>query len=307
MINTDIILNNFTIYIQGNTNTGKTTSVINLLKKENFDYTYTSIQLIKDEDSFIKMTQNRNILMLMKNKNLNNIRIIVIDNIDYLQNSDKKILSILIKILKDKSFKTKHKNLRIIFIGINNNDKKVLELMNIVSKIIKYNNYSNLFFENDKNTKQIIKSCLDKTYDVNSIYNEKTIISLCYHENIIHFIQDDYTFYLQFLINFSYGDYFDRLSFQKQLWQFNEMTFFIKVIDNHNLFLNKNFKQNNNNEIIFTKILTKYSNEYSNQNFIISICDKLNIQKEELYNYLINDVKIHILPIEKKRIIKLLL
>lgn len=313
MINTNIIQNNYSIYIYGKTNTNKTTSVLEVLKNNQYDYTYTSIQKIKDEESFLKMVENRNIMMLMKSRKLDNIKVIVIDNIDYLQNSDKKILSILIKILKDKLFKLKHKNIRIVFIGINDHDKKVLELMSLVSKTIEYTNSpsdSNIpEIENDKNIKQIVQHCLHKDQDVESIYNEKTIISLCYHENIINYIDNNSKYYERFLTNFSHGDYYDRLSFQKQLWQFNEMTFYIKVIDNHNLFLKSDFKHQNE-EIIFTKVLTKYSNEYSNMNFIINICDKLNIQKEELCNYLNNmneDQIYNISSIEKKRAMKLLL
>jgi len=316
MINSDIIQHNYSIYVHGKTNTSKTTSVREVLKNNHYDYTYTSIQKIKDEESFLKMVENRNIMMLMKNRKLDNIKVIVIDNIDYLQNSDKKILSFLIKIIKDKVFKMKHNNLRIIFIGINDHDKKVLELMSLVSKVIHYNTSSlessSTEIENDKNIKEIVRNCLHKDQDVESIYNEKTIISLCYHENIINYIENNSEFYELFLNNFSHGDYYDRLSFQKQLWQFNEMTFYIKVIDNHALFLKRNFKHHND-EIIFTKVLTKYSNEYSNMNFVINTCDKLNIQKEELYKHLSNEThaddqqKYNISNIEKKRVMKLLL
>ena len=63
----------------------------------------------------------------------------------------------------------------------------------------------------------------------------------------------------------------------------------------------------NVDSILFTKILTKFSNEYSNQNFIISICNKLKCQKEQLYNLIdYNDSKLEELTIqEKKRIFKL--
>ena len=56
-----------------------------------------------------------------------------------------------------------------------------------------------------------------------------------------------------------------------------------------------------------TKILTKFSNEYSNLNFIIYVCNKLKCQKEELFNLInYNDTKLDELTIqEKKRIFKL--
>ena len=65
------------------------------------------------------------------------------------------------------------------------------------------------------------------------------------------------------------------------------MTFYIKVLTNYINYKKINFNINKNSEIIFTKILTKYSNEYSNLNFIINLCIRLNCLKEDLYNLLI--------------------
>ena len=154
-----------------------------------------------------------------------------------------------------------------------------------------------------------------KKKNISSI-NDKTIISLIYHENIINYINNDIIYYENFLNNMCIGDYYDRISFQKQLWQFNEMTFFIKVLYNYlNYKKNKFNNINNNNEVIFTKILTKYSNEYSNLNFIISLCNKLNCLKEDLYNILVyqnnksnflNKYKDLITNLEKSRAIKIL-
>ena len=65
------------------------------------------------------------------------------------------------------------------------------------------------------------------------------------------------------------------------------MTFFLKVINNYIKFHEKKCHHNiTDPEIIFTKILTKYSNEYTNLNFIIGMCNKLNCQKTELVSYL---------------------
>jgi len=50
-----------------------------------------------------------------------------------------------------------------------------------------------------------------------------------FHENIInHLKKEDIGFYLEFLNNFCSGDYYDRVSFQKQLWIYNEMTYYLK-------------------------------------------------------------------------------
>ena len=170
----------------------------------------------------------------------------------------------------------------------------------------------------------------------NDIYihdNDKTIISLLFHENIIDYLSlpCDFTFYKNFLTNICNGDYLDRVCFQKQIWILNEMTYYLKIDKNYeeynklkqvNEFLNylktnniKNsinegenyldlhdhyseFKKKTNvyrkNEINkekvlktpsrFTKVLTKYSTEYNNNNFIICLCKKLNLDRKNLFN-----------------------
>lgn len=79
------------------------------------------------------------------------------------------------------------------------------------------------------------------------------------------------------------GDYFDRISFQKQLWIFNEMTYFIKILHNYYLYKKTKIPCKKVPEYRFTKVLTKYSNEYNNNTFIIGLCNKLNCSKKELY------------------------
>ena len=309
MINDEIIKNHQTIYIHGKTNTRKTTTVKNFLIDNKYDYSYEILQKIKNSGDFINLLLNKNILFTMTSSfNKKKKKVVIIDNIDYLQNVDKKTIGNIIKVIKDKNFIDKYRHACIIFIGINNHDKKVLELMNIVSKVIKVEDSTKNDLEYDQCMKATVKDCLDKTYDTNKIHNEKTIISLCYHENIINYINNDTIFYEKFLNNFTIGDYYDRLSFQKQLWQFNEMTFYLKFLVNHHMYLNNTYENIKDNDIIFTKILTKYSNEFSNLNFVINICNKLNIQKEEIYNHISTIKDNHVdklTPVEVKRIRKL--
>jgi hypothetical protein len=54
-------------------------------------------------------------------------------------------------------------------------------------------------------------------------------------------------------------------------------------------------------EYRFTKVLTKYSNEYNNNNFIIDICNKLNCSKKELFYYVLNKTPIDITAVEFNR------
>ena len=224
------------------------------------------------------------------------------------QKLQQKLLN-LRKLLKEN--KIKYKNITFIFVGINNYDKKVLELMNVTMKVIQFN--PNHILDYDKAIKEVVGNFLEYTIDYNNIVCEKTIISLCYHENIINHIHT-INHYETFLENFCAGDYYDRLSFQKQLWQFNEMTFYLKVLYNYLLLKKNNITKKEKKEVIFTKILTKYSNEYSNLNFINNMCNRINCQKEELYNaFIVNKnesiykkYKENITNIEEKRIIKLL-
>ena len=272
------------IYIHGNTNSGKTSGVIKYLEDNDFEYQYVSIQNIKNESQFFDLLKNQNIFNMMKMKKMS--RVIVIDNIDSLQNSDKKILSVIIKHLKNKNKMNKSTNSpKYIFIGINVHDKKVTELESLVEHV--YHIEQQTFqTEVDKNIKQICKNLLtDNDVDYTHIC-EKTIVSLVYHENVILYTNEDLDYYQYFLENFVNGDFYDRVSFQRQLWKFGEMTFFLKVINNYIKYHKKTWDNETDPDIIFTKILTKYSNEYSNLNFIIGICNKLNCQKAELVRYL---------------------
>jgi hypothetical protein len=121
--------------------------------------------------------------------------------------------------------------------------------------------------------------------------NDRTTISLLYHENIINLlskinIEKSINFYYKILNNYCYADYIDRITFQKQVWQFNEITSYIKICYT-NLLLNEFIKNNNINtnktfDIRFTKILTKYSTEYNNLVFINNLCYTFSLEKNEL-------------------------
>ena len=80
------------------------------------------------------------------------------------------------------------------------------------------------------------------------------------------------------------SDYIDRITFQKQIWQFNEMSSLIKTFYNnkilHDTFANKQLY--NPSEIRFTKVLTKYSTEFNNSVFIQNLCQELSMDKKDL-------------------------
>jgi DNA polymerase III delta prime subunit len=119
---------------------------------------------------------------------------------------------------------------------------------------------------------------------------DRTIVALLWHENIVDFISDknnnlSIPFYLKILNNICFSDYIDRITFQSQIWQFNEMSSLIKTFYNNKLY-HDNFPENKNacnNEIRFTKVLTKYSTEYNNMLFIYSLSQELEMDKKDLF------------------------
>mgnify|MGYP001257473827 FL=1 len=150
-----------------------------------------------------------------------------------------------------------------------------------------YNHYNSNYdyIENNKNIKFLTKTLLNKVYsfkDINSILeSDRTIISLILHENIIYVLENKLELYLKILDNFIFSDYIDRIIFQKQIWQLTEMNYIIKIFYNNYLLKENNLYKKIDN-IIFTKILTKYSAEYNNFIFIYTLIQNLLIDKKDL-------------------------
>jgi DNA polymerase III delta prime subunit len=124
---------------------------------------------------------------------------------------------------------------------------------------------------------------------------ERTIVALLYHENIIDPLFSDltldtnstnkYTFYTKILENICFADHTDRVTFQNQIWIFNEMSSLIKTFSNNYLYHTKFPELTNSfnpSEVRFTKVLTKYSTEYNNQLFIYFLCQELDMDKKDM-------------------------
>ena len=86
-----------------------------------------------------------------------------------------------------------------------------------------------------------------------------------------------------------FADYIDRITFQKQIWQFNEMSSLIKTFKNNKMYHDSLLSKNKYTpgEIRFTKVLTKYSTEYNNSLFIQKLCQKLGMDKKDLFGFFI--------------------
>ena len=125
--------------------------------------------------------------------------------------------------------------------------------------------------------------------------NDRTTVALLWHENVPERIgilpqELQLPFYLKLVDNICFADYIDRITFQSQIWVFNEMSTFIKTFYNNYLFHSFFEKRpitemqaiQKMDEVRFTKILTKYSTEYSNQQFLYMLCQELEMEKKDV-------------------------
>lgn len=158
------------------------------------------------------------------------------------------------------------------------------------------NIFSNSTFDNC-DVKAIVNNLFQTKFsflDHNTIINEtdRTIIALIYHENVA-FVLNKLSFpglllYETILSTMCYADYLDRVTFQKQIWQFNEISSLLKTMFSNYLLHNSVSNPSNyikQCDINFTKVLTKYSTEYNNANFFQQIAFKLNLEFDEILIY----------------------
>lgn len=181
----------------------------------------------------------------------------------------------------------------------------VYDLYKNKKSILNTNIIKNIFLMKSYNddTRKITKKLINNNYPIENhltIMNEtdRTIVGLLWHENIIDILgkikkEDAIPFYLNILDNMCFADYIDRITFQKQIWQFNEMSSLIKTFKNnsiyHETFSKKKIKFNPT-EVRFTKVLTKYSTEYNNSIFIQNLCQQLSMDKKDIFGFFL-DVK----------------
>ena len=160
-----------------------------------------------------------------------------------------------------------------------------IDIMEHIMQIKSYND----------DTKKITNKLINQYYTFdqhNVIMNEtdRTSIGLLWHENIIDVLEktakkNSIPFYIQQLENICFADYIDRVTFQKQIWQFNEMSSLIKTLKNNKEYHTCYEEKQSLSEIRFTKVLTKYSTEYNNSLFIQKMCQKLGMDKKDLFGF----------------------
>jgi hypothetical protein len=344
------------LYIIGPSGCGKTAFINDIIPKGDYDIISYDASDIRTKavipDLVGSKLSNCNVLNLFSKKRKQTV--IIMDEMDYMNVGDKGGIKELIKYTRPK--KTKKQQVEpqticpIIFIGNNDNDKKIKELINVCT-LLKLQNptdkqmvdyikltmpnlintpyldnlltYSNnnlrkldLFIEFynyeptkinlvldmivGKNnfythTKEIVRQLYTNYIPIsnyNSVIKEtdRTTLGLLWHENMSSIIntKQNLSVYKQMLDNLCVSDYIDRIIFQNQIWQLSEQNSFIKTFYNNYLLHQHIKKIKIPDEIIFTKVLTKYSTEYNNYCFLQQLEQKLFCNKNEIIHQFIN-------------------
>lgn len=183
--------------------------------------------------------------------------------------------------------------------------RKLNSIANIYNKkqsMLKNEIIQNIFQIKSYNddTKKITQKLINQPFTMEehlTLMNEtdRTIVGLLWHENIIDVLgkmkkEQSIPFYLNILQNMCFADYIDRITFQKQIWQFNEMSSLIKTFKNNKIY-HDSFKKKqkyNPQEVRFTKVLTKYSTEYNNSLFIQNLCQQLGMDQKDLFSFFLD-------------------
>jgi DNA polymerase III delta prime subunit len=182
--------------------------------------------------------------------------------------------------------------------------KTIYELYKSKQNILNNNIIQNIFLMKSYNddTRKITKKLINNNYSIDdhlTIMNEtdRTIVGLLWHENIIDVLgkinkDESIPLYLKILDNMCFADYIDRITFQKQIWQFNEMSSLIKTFKNNKIYhdeiCSKKKQKFNPAEVRFTKVLTKYSTEYNNSIFIQNLCQELSMDKNDMFAFFLH-------------------
>ena len=197
-----------------------------------------------------------------------------------------------------KTAKQQHKDVILKYIQ---GDMRKLEFVNSIlikkPELMSEDTLQNIFHTKSYNedSKKITLSLINtptKMEQHNRYMNEtdRTIVALLWHENIVDVLSNQLNekalpFYLKILGNMCFADYIDRITFQSQIWQFNEMSSLIKTFYNNKLYHDA-FPENKNTfkptEVRFTKVLTKYSTEYNNMLFIYNLSQELEMDKKDI-------------------------
>jgi len=161
----------------------------------------------------------------------------------------------------------------------------------IIQNIMKPKSYS-------EDTKEITRKILNNDFAISEhlpLMNDtdRTIVGLLWHENVVDVLErlpKDVSFplYQKVIDNICFADYIDRITFQKQIWQFNEMSSLMKTFHTNSI-LHEHLNEMtfNPTEVRFTKVLTKYSTEYNNTVFINDLCQQLGLDNKDMLAFFV--------------------
>ena len=347
------------IYILGPVGCGKTHFVNSIINELDYDIVSYDAGNSRTKSTISDIMgsklSNYNVMNMFYKKKRKIV--IIMDEMDYMNIGDKGGIKEMIKYTRAKKTKKQQTEPQtvtpIIYIGCQDNDKKIKEIVNvcnvirlkkptesmmlnfilkklpvletfdnseiILRKLLNYTNFNlhkinvfEEFFEKTKDTSKLelminsvtnkfnqnmyTKSIVKELYtryipilEYNDIVKEtdRTTLGLLWHENLPEVLsKTNYDFkiklYNTILTNLCVSDYNDRIIFQNQIWQLSEQNSFNKTLFNNYLLHNniKNIKIPN--EIIFTKVLTKYSTEYNNFLFLQQLEQKIFLDKKNI-------------------------
>jgi len=263
------------------------TNLIKLLKKKttNKSIPFIFINTLQEEKKFAELYKISSLLKIMppSNSQLKNIIQKLYPAIYELENYEV-IINNILDYLDNKFYKL----INIDYFYYN----KIIELKFNSSNSV--NNTSSVI--NNSNIKLLTKNLLEKRFDLNDLdiinYSDRTSLSLLLHENIIKLFNVNLSIaelkiYKKILLNFAFCDCIDKNIFLYQIWQLNDITYIIKIFyNNFILFQNNLLKHIDIKDIIFTKVLTKYSSEYNNFNFIFCNTQLYCTNKKNLLLYI---------------------
>ena len=336
------------IYLLGKPGCGKTSFIEDIIPKDEYDVVRYDASDTRTKSVIPELLGNKlsnvNVLDLFSKKRK---KLIVMDEMDYMNSGDKGGIKELIKFVRAKKTKKQQKEpfvlTPVIFIGTNDNDKKIRELIN-VCKLVRLENPSNRqvfeyinnimgsldenykhklveycsgnlrkltffidFYNKDINNMKYLFDTLDNKYShqnytkniIKNLYSsyvpisdyatiiketDRTTLGLLWHENLTSIINTEkhVELYKNILDNLCLGDYIDRIIFQNQIWQLSEQNSFIKIFYSNYYLHNTIKKVNVPDDIIFTKVLTKYSTEYNNYCFFQQLAQKVFLEKDDM-------------------------
>lgn len=150
----------------------------------------------------------------------------------------------------------------------------------------------------NEDAKRITRTLLNrpiKMEEHNRVLNEtdRTTVALLWHENVVDHLaglpfETSFPLYSKILDNICFADFIYRITFQNQIWQFNEMSSLWKTFYNNRIYhdaIPEAKEQKSEDEVRFTKVLTKYSTEYNNMQFIYELCQVLDLDKKDLFTF----------------------